>query len=150
VNQRRFKKPSAIPPDQIKDQGLRLAVAKLGNFNALAKALGISPAALMEWKKIPSHRILQVEAVTRVKRENLRPDLYRERSQTSTDKRARKHPMEIPENIIAALKAIVNWSRGSDDLVDEILENDVPVLDRWLVANGLLPENTYEDDDAND
>jgi len=69
--------PSAIPPEEIEDEGLRLAIAKLGSFNALAKALGMSAAAIMEWKRIPSHRILQVEAVTGIKRELLRPDLYR-------------------------------------------------------------------------
>jgi hypothetical protein len=51
---------------------------------------------------------------------------------------------EIPEDVLAAIKSIVNWSRGCEDLVDEILENDAPVLDRWLVENGLLPENSYE------
>jgi DNA-binding transcriptional regulator YdaS (Cro superfamily) len=73
--------PGATPPENIKDEGLRLAVAKLGSFNALAKKLGISPQSLMEWRRIPSHRILQVEAVTKIPREQLRPDLYRHRGQ---------------------------------------------------------------------
>jgi DNA-binding transcriptional regulator YdaS (Cro superfamily) len=67
--------PSASPKEI--DEGLRRAIAKLGSANALATALGMSAAALSEWHRIPSHRILQVEAVTGIRREELRPDLYR-------------------------------------------------------------------------
>jgi DNA-binding transcriptional regulator YdaS (Cro superfamily) len=59
------------------DDGLQQAIAKMGSANALAKALGMSAQAFSEWKRIPSHRILQVEAITGIKREKLRPDLYR-------------------------------------------------------------------------
>src|SRR6516225_5654323 len=69
--------PSAIPPENIADEGLRLAVAKAGSFNALAQTLGMTASAIMEWQQVPSHRILQVEAVTGIPREKLRPDLYR-------------------------------------------------------------------------
>ena len=69
--------PSAIPPENIADEGLRLAVAKAGSFTALAQTLGMTASAIMEWQQVPSHRILQVEAVTGIPREKLRPDLYR-------------------------------------------------------------------------
>ena len=59
------------------DEGLRLAVEKAGGINALARKLGITPGSLFEWKRVPAHRILQVEAVTGIPREKLRPDLYR-------------------------------------------------------------------------
>jgi DNA-binding transcriptional regulator YdaS (Cro superfamily) len=68
--------PSATPPEKIADEGLRLAVTKAGSFNALAKALGMSPQSLMEWRRVPSHRILQVEKLTGIDRKKLRPDLY--------------------------------------------------------------------------
>jgi len=58
------------------EDGLKLAIAAAGNAFALSKLLGISAAALSEWRRIPSHRILQVEMVTGVPREKLRPDLY--------------------------------------------------------------------------
>lgn len=58
------------------DDGLKLAIAKIGSAHALAKALGMSPQAFSEWRRVPSHRILQVEAVTGISRELLRPDLY--------------------------------------------------------------------------
>jgi len=59
------------------DGGLQLAIAKLGSANALAKALGMSAQAFSEWRRIPSHRILQVEAITGIDRSKLRPDLYK-------------------------------------------------------------------------
>ena len=69
--------PSAIPPEKIADEGLRLAVTAAGSFNALANALGISSASISTWRRVPTHRILQVEAVTGIRREKLRPELYR-------------------------------------------------------------------------
>jgi Bacterial toxin YdaS len=59
------------------NEGLRLAIQTAGSGRALARALGLSQQALSEWRRVPSHRILQVEAVTGVPRELLRPDLYR-------------------------------------------------------------------------
>jgi len=60
-----------------KDDGLRLAIESAGSLRELARRLGMSAPALFQWKRVPSHRILQVEAVTGVSREKLRPDLYR-------------------------------------------------------------------------
>jgi DNA-binding transcriptional regulator YdaS (Cro superfamily) len=60
-----------------REEGLRLAIEKAGGLNALARELGITGAALCEWRRVPTHRILQVEAVTGIPREKLRPDLYR-------------------------------------------------------------------------
>jgi hypothetical protein len=37
----------------------------------------MSHQALWEWRRVPDDRILQVEAVTKIPREKLRPDLYR-------------------------------------------------------------------------
>jgi transposase-like protein len=59
------------------EEGLRLAIEQGGGINALARKLGMTPSALFEWRRVPSHRILQVEAVTGIPREKLRPDLYR-------------------------------------------------------------------------
>ena len=63
-------------PDR--DEGLSLAIKAAGGFRPLARLLGISSSALSGWKRVPSHRILQVEAVTGIEREQLRPDLYQE------------------------------------------------------------------------
>ena len=62
-----------------RDQGLMLAIEKAGGLRALARELGMSHQALAEWQRIPADRLLQVEAVTQIPREKLRPDLYRAR-----------------------------------------------------------------------
>jgi DNA-binding transcriptional regulator YdaS (Cro superfamily) len=59
------------------DEGLRLAIEAAGSSNALARLLGMSAQAFSEWRRVPAGRILQVEAVTSIPREKLRPDLYR-------------------------------------------------------------------------
>lgn len=45
---------------------------------------------------------------------------------------------EIPDSILEAIVAIVYWGR-SDDGPDYILSYDIPLLDDWIVALGLLP-----------
>jgi len=42
----------------------------------LAKALGLTRAAVCLWRKVPAHHVLDVEKLTGVSRSNLRPDLY--------------------------------------------------------------------------
>ncbi len=44
---------------------------------ALARHLGISPAAVSKWDRIPAERVVEVESFTGIPRERLRPDLYR-------------------------------------------------------------------------
>ena len=49
-----------------------------GNTARLANALGITHAAVTQWKgKCPAERVISVEVVTGIPREALRPDLYR-------------------------------------------------------------------------
>jgi DNA-binding transcriptional regulator YdaS (Cro superfamily) len=66
-----------VMKNEQRSDGLRLAIEAAGSVSALARALGLSQQALWEWRRVPSHRILQVEAITNVPREKLRPDLYR-------------------------------------------------------------------------
>lgn len=42
----------------------------------MARALGISQPSVSNWKRVPSERVVAVEAATGVPREVLRPDLY--------------------------------------------------------------------------
>ena len=60
-----------------REKGLRLAIEAAGGVRPLARLLGIAPSSLLEWWRVPAHRILQIEAVTDIPREKLRPDLYR-------------------------------------------------------------------------
>jgi DNA-binding transcriptional regulator YdaS (Cro superfamily) len=60
------------------DPGIAKARAAAGGRNIdLARLLGISPAAISQWARVPYRRALQIEARTegQVTREELRPDL---------------------------------------------------------------------------
>jgi DNA-binding transcriptional regulator YdaS (Cro superfamily) len=59
-----------------REEGLKLAIEAAGGFNALARKLGVSPSTLWEWRRVPAERLLQIEAVTKISRKKLRPDLY--------------------------------------------------------------------------
>jgi DNA-binding transcriptional regulator YdaS (Cro superfamily) len=57
--------------------GLQYAIDAVGTKAELARRLHIKPQSLGRWRQIPAERIVQVEAITGVPREQLRPDLYR-------------------------------------------------------------------------
>jgi Putative antitoxin of bacterial toxin-antitoxin system, YdaS/YdaT len=59
------------------EPGLRRAVTAIGSITKLAKALNISPQAIVQWDTIPVARVVDVERVTGVARERLRPDIFR-------------------------------------------------------------------------
>jgi DNA-binding transcriptional regulator YdaS (Cro superfamily) len=58
------------------NEGLRLAVEAAGTRYRLAKLLGIWPSSVLRWRDIPAERVIEVERVTGIGRERLRPDLY--------------------------------------------------------------------------
>ena len=61
------------------DPGLRAAVKAVGTMSELAERLKIAPQAISQWDVIPIHRVLEVERVTKVTRERLRPDMFKRR-----------------------------------------------------------------------
>jgi DNA-binding transcriptional regulator YdaS (Cro superfamily) len=58
--------------------GLDLAIEAVESQSELARRLGIRCQAISQWDRVPFGRILDIERVTGVPREQLRPDLYRE------------------------------------------------------------------------
>lgn len=58
-----------------KDQ-IREIASKAGGVVALSKALGLSRAAVSQWTRVPIERVIEVERLTGVPREVLRPDVY--------------------------------------------------------------------------
>ena len=56
-----------------REPGSLLAIQKAGGLRALAREIGMSAQAFSEWKRVPADRILQVEAITGIPREKLRP-----------------------------------------------------------------------------
>lgn len=53
-------------------------LAGRGRKTALARELKISPAAISQWDDVPTGRVLEVERLTGIPRQQLRPDLFRE------------------------------------------------------------------------
>src|SRR6266436_5989832 len=60
----------------MRDAGLEQAIRAAGGVASLARAIGISQPSVSAWSRIPAERVLAVEALTRVHRFILRPDLY--------------------------------------------------------------------------
>lgn len=48
-----------------------------GLMAKVAKALGLSRAAVSLWDRVPAEVVVEVERITEIPREQLRPDLYR-------------------------------------------------------------------------
>lgn len=61
---------------KIADDGLRLAVEAVGTRYRLAKLLNLTPSTVLEWKKVPLHRVHEVEKITKIPRAVLRPDFF--------------------------------------------------------------------------
>jgi TorA maturation chaperone TorD len=60
----------------MRDAGLEQAIRAAGGVASLARAVGISQPSVSAWSHIPAERVLTIEALTRVPRYVLRPDLY--------------------------------------------------------------------------
>jgi DNA-binding transcriptional regulator YdaS (Cro superfamily) len=47
-----------------------------GAVTALARALGITPSAISQWRRPPAERVLAIEAAVGIDRHELRPDIF--------------------------------------------------------------------------
>jgi DNA-binding transcriptional regulator YdaS (Cro superfamily) len=52
------------------------ACERAGGLRALARAIGINYQNIQVWKRIPAERMIDIETVTGIPREQLRPDLF--------------------------------------------------------------------------
>lgn len=55
---------------------LQKVFANLGSASELARQLGISPAAVLQWEEVPLRRVIEVERISGVSRHELRPDFF--------------------------------------------------------------------------
>ncbi len=69
----------------MREQGLEEAIRAAGGIGALARSLGLSQPSVSNWRRVPSERVVAVEAATGVPRHTLRPDLYRAEFQSLND-----------------------------------------------------------------
>ncbi|MCP1221352.1 helix-turn-helix domain-containing protein [Acetobacter orientalis] len=60
----------------MRDDILKDIMDRRGAVTRIAKACGISTAAVSRWKRVPRGRVAAVATVTGVSSERLRPDLY--------------------------------------------------------------------------
>jgi DNA-binding transcriptional regulator YdaS (Cro superfamily) len=60
----------------VAEQALQRAIAHAGGQRALGRALGITAQSLRKWHKAPAERVLDIERITGISRELLRPDIY--------------------------------------------------------------------------
>ena len=57
--------------------GMDLIRARRGLLAEVAHSLGLTRAAVVKWPQVPAERVVEVERITGIPREQLRPDLYR-------------------------------------------------------------------------
>lgn len=57
--------------------GVELIRAQRGLQSKIARACGILPSAVCQWRVVPAERVVDVERVSGIPRELLRPDLFR-------------------------------------------------------------------------
>jgi hypothetical protein len=62
-------------PDTM-DPGIKAAVEAVGSIRALARAIGISHVSILKWNTIPIAHLFQIEELTQIPRERLRPDIF--------------------------------------------------------------------------
>jgi DNA-binding transcriptional regulator YdaS (Cro superfamily) len=56
--------------------GLAKAIATMGTSSALARALGVTPSAVLQWEEVPLKRLAAVSRLTGLRPEELRPDFF--------------------------------------------------------------------------
>ena len=66
-----------------KDEALLRAIKAVGTSDALAAKLEITPQAISQWTQIPLGRVFDVERVTGIPRDELRPDFFGEKAGVS-------------------------------------------------------------------
>lgn len=92
----------------MRDAGLQQAVKAAGGIASLARAIGIAQPSVSAWSRIPAERVLAVEALTRVDRFILRPDLYR----PSEDQPALKSDVDEIDHLRAAEYGLLSLLLG--------------------------------------
>lgn len=57
--------------------GMALIRAQRGLPSKVAHGLGLTRAAVLKWQQVPAERVVEIERITGIPREKLRPDLFR-------------------------------------------------------------------------
>ena len=89
----------------MRDAGLEQAIKAAGGVVSLARGIGIAQPSVSAWSRIPAERVLAVEALTRVQRAVLRPDLYGRSEDQVTSKSQMKSQVKSEVDEIDQLRA---------------------------------------------
>ena len=81
----------------MRDAGLQEAIKAAGGVASLARAIGIAQPSVSAWSRIPAERVLVIEALTKVQRSILRPDLYRPAGDSPSHQSLKPMKPEIEE-----------------------------------------------------
>jgi DNA-binding transcriptional regulator YdaS (Cro superfamily) len=57
--------------------GMALLRAQRGLCAKVAHGLGLTRASVVKWQRVPAERVVEIERISGIPREKLRPDLYR-------------------------------------------------------------------------
>ena len=56
--------------------GMELIRSRFGLMAEISRALGMTKGGVTRWQIVPADRVVEVERITGIPREQLRPDLY--------------------------------------------------------------------------
>lgn len=59
------------------NDGMTILRSQRGLLSKVASDLNLTRAAVGKWERVPAERVVEVERITGIPREQLRPDLYR-------------------------------------------------------------------------
>jgi DNA-binding transcriptional regulator YdaS (Cro superfamily) len=117
------------------DDELKAAIKAAGGLRSLARLLGITHQAILQWEKVPAERILKIESITGVLRERLRGDLYR-CAKNMNGARAEIGAWRAGDTMMntAVYEAVENIRaldrRDAQVLADEIVDDMIAALQR--------------------
>lgn len=58
-------------------RGVRMAVDAAGGHRRLGRLLNVTHQAIGQWEAVPGERLVEIEVLTGVPREEMRPDIFR-------------------------------------------------------------------------
>jgi DNA-binding transcriptional regulator YdaS (Cro superfamily) len=117
----------------VRDAGVQLAIRAAGGVRPLARGLGIQSSSIAQWKYVPSRRVVQVEALTGIPRETLRPDLYRGQPRNK-DANMTNLVNKAQEQLLERAEAAIRHIDAMNARAAETYKAEIAVLDAILAA----------------
>jgi DNA-binding transcriptional regulator YdaS (Cro superfamily) len=126
------------------DPGLRAAINAASSITKLARLLDISTQAICQWNEVPVNRVLDVERLTGVARELLRPDFYRPAGNSPSRKEVRAMQVTINADTMQVVLTL-DHMQVTFDLTEsqkQIMQHAVGLDEAIATANAPAPTPT--------